>query len=65
MDAKDAEAFLTMLATKRKVTVSTHIQALSALLFLYRKVLEADLPKLTDVNQPTQTKRSPPDALIA
>ena len=48
-----------MLATERKVSASTHNQALSALLFLYREVLEADLPWLTDINRPTQTKRIP------
>ena len=35
----EIEAFLTMLATERKVSTSTHNQALSALLFLYREVL--------------------------
>ena len=33
MGAKQVEAFLTMLATERKVSASTHNQALSALLF--------------------------------
>ena len=48
-----------MLATERKVSASTHNQALSALLFLYREVLEIDLPWLTEINQPTQTRRIP------
>ena len=43
MGAKHVEAFLTMLATERKVSASTHNQALSALLFLYRQVLEEAL----------------------
>ena len=34
-------------------------QALSALLFLYREVLDVDLPSLTNINRPTQTKRIP------
>ena len=34
MGAKQVEAFLTMLATERLVSSSTHNQALSALLFL-------------------------------
>jgi site-specific recombinase XerD len=34
----DVEAFLSMLANERKVSASTHNQALSALLFLYREV---------------------------
>jgi len=39
MGAADVEAFLTMLATQRKVSASTHNQALSAILFLYRVVM--------------------------
>ena len=34
-------------------------QALSALLFVYREVLNVDLPWLTNINRPTQTKRIP------
>ena len=34
MGAPQVEAFLTMLATERKVSASMHNQALSALLFL-------------------------------
>lgn len=37
--AAEVEAFLTMLATERHVSASTHNQALSSLLFLYREVL--------------------------
>ena len=59
MGAKQVEAFLTMLATERKVSASTHNQALSALLFLYREVLEEGLPWLTDINRPTQVRRIP------
>jgi integron integrase len=59
MGAKQVEAFLTMLATERKVSASTHNQALSALMFLYREVLEEDLPWLTDINRPTQVRRIP------
>ena len=36
MAADEVRAFLTMLTTERNVSVSTHNQALSALLFLYR-----------------------------
>lgn len=57
--APGVEAFLTMLATERKVSASTHNQALSALLFLYRHVLNVDLPWLNDVNRPTQKRRIP------
>ena len=34
MGVREVEAFLTMLATERRVSASTHNQALSALLFL-------------------------------
>ena len=44
MEAPEVEAFLTMLATESKVSASTHNQALSALLFFYREVLDIDLP---------------------
>ena len=42
--APEIEAFLSMLATERKVSASTRNQALSALLFLYREVWGVDLP---------------------
>ena len=48
-----------LLATERKVSAAMHNQALSALLFLYREVLEIDLPWLTDINRPTRTRRIP------
>ena len=40
MGAAQIEAFLTHLAIARKVSASTQNQSLSALLFLYREVLE-------------------------
>ena len=45
----EIEAFLTTLAVNNKVTASTQNQALAALLFLYRGVLEVDLPWLANV----------------
>jgi integron integrase len=59
MGAADVEAFLTMLATQRMVSASTHNQALSAVLFLYREVLGVALPWLDNVNRPTQKRRIP------
>lgn len=59
MGAKEVEDFLTMLATERKVSASTHNQALSALLFLYREVLGVNLPWLDNINRPTRTRRIP------
>ncbi len=48
-----------MLTTQRQVSVSTHNQALSAILFLYRDVLNIQLPWLDDVNRPTRPRRIP------
>ena len=59
MGAPEVVAFLSMLATVRKVSASTHNQALSALLFLYREVLCLELPWMADIKRPAQTKRIP------
>jgi site-specific recombinase XerD len=44
MGAPEVTGFLTSLAVDGKVAGSTQNQALNALLFLYRQVLEIDLP---------------------
>ncbi|MGH9438506.1 MAG: phage integrase N-terminal SAM-like domain-containing protein, partial [Terriglobia bacterium] len=44
MGGVEVAAFLTRLATHGRVAASTQNQALSALLFLYRAVLEVELP---------------------
>jgi integron integrase len=59
MGAREVEAFLTMLAVERKVSASTHNQALSAILFLYREVLAIKLPWLDDIGRPQQKRRIP------
>jgi integron integrase len=59
MGSAQVEAFLTMLATERKVSASTHNQALSAVLFLYREVLGIDLPWLNDIHRPAHKRRIP------
>ncbi len=59
MGAREVEAFLTMLAVDRKVSASTHNQALSAILFLYREVLAVKLPWLDDIGRPQQKRRIP------
>ena len=59
MGVADVEAFLSMMANERKVSASTHNQALSALLFLYREVLNIDLPWLNNIGRPQQAKRIP------
>ena len=59
MGASEVEAFLTHLATDRRVSASTHNQALSAILFLYREVLAVELPWLNGINRPAQKRRIP------
>jgi len=48
-----------MLAIERKVSTSTHNQALSALLVLYREVLNMDLPWMDGINRPLAKRRIP------
>ena len=55
----EVEAFLSMLANERKVSVSTHRQALSAVLFLYREVLGQELPWMAQIGRPVASKRIP------
>lgn len=55
----DVEAFLTWLANDQRVSPSTHNQALSALLFLYQKVLRLSLPWLSDIGRPSRPRRLP------
>ena len=59
LGSKEVEAYLSYLANARKVSASTHHQALSAILFLYREVLGIDLPWMTAIGRPTKPKRIP------
>jgi integron integrase len=59
MGAAEVEAFLTHLAVAGKVAASTQNQAKSALLFLYREVLETELPWLDNVERAKAPKRLP------
>ena len=59
MGAAQVEAFLSWLASERKVAVATHKQALSALVFLYQKVLGVDLPWLAEIGRPKSRVRLP------
>ena len=59
MEAPEVEAFLIHLATDRNVAPSTHKQALAALLFLYRQVLDVDLPWLQGIGRPKSPVRIP------
>lgn len=59
MGAQEVEAFLTHLATVRKVAASTQNQARSGILFLYREVLDLRLPWLAEVARARQPQRLP------
>ena len=59
MGSAEVDAFLNGLVRDRHISVSTHKQALSALLFLYRHVLGLDLPWMTTLQRPTTPKRVP------
>jgi integron integrase len=59
MGAKEVEAFLTHLAVKEKVAASTQNQAFSALLFLYRSVLQQDLGEAVNALRAQKPKHLP------
>jgi site-specific recombinase XerD len=59
MGRAEVEAFLSHLAVDRNVSASTQNQALAALLFLYRQVLDQDLGWLQDVVRANEPKRLP------
>lgn len=51
--------FMTHLAADKQVSISTHKQALSALMFLYRHVLMQDLPWMTEIVRPKAERKLP------
>lgn len=59
MAEAEVNQYLTDLAVKRKVSASTQNQALSALLFLYRYVIECPLGELGEVIRARKSKRLP------
>ncbi|BAL25674.1 phage-related integrase [Azoarcus sp. KH32C] len=59
MGVPEVEGFLRWLASERAVAPSTHAQALSAVLFLYREVLGIDLPWMNEIGRPKQRERVP------
>ena len=59
LGAREIEAFLTQLATHGQVAASTQNQALSALLFLYREVLQQELPWMDDIRRAKRPERLP------
>jgi len=59
MGEPEINAFLTHLAVADKVSASTQNQALSALLFLYRHVLDREVGELGDVIRARHSRRLP------
>jgi integron integrase len=59
LGASEIAAFLTWLATERRVSASTQNQALSALLFLYRDVLHIEIGRIEDVPRARMPVRVP------
>jgi integron integrase len=59
MGATEVQQFLSHLAEQRAVAAATQAQALSALLFLYKRVLNVDLPWLDSVVRAKRSTRLP------
>ncbi|MDY0747747.1 integron integrase [Paucibacter sp. R3-3] len=59
MGGAEVETYLTWLSNERGVAASTHRQALSALLFLYGKVLGVGLPWMAEIGRPQVKRRLP------
>lgn len=59
LGAPEVSAFLSSLAIDRNVSANTQNQALAAILFLYKAVLEIDMPWLKDVTRAKKPQRLP------
>ncbi len=59
MGAEEIAGFLSWLAVERRVAPSTQNQALNALVFLYRCVLELDMPELDGLVRARRPRRLP------
>ncbi|MFQ5644535.1 MAG: integron integrase [Thiogranum sp.] len=59
LSAQDVSVFLTFLAVNRRVSASTQNQALNAILFLYRKVLDTKLDDIDNVIRAKPGRRLP------
>jgi integron integrase len=59
MGKEEITAFLTHLAVQSKVSASNQNQALSAILFLYRRILEMEMSWVDGYERPTRTDRLP------
>lgn len=59
MGAEDIAAFLSYLANQRDVAPNTQAQALNAIVFLYKQVLNRDIGTLPDYVRPRKSQRLP------
>lgn len=59
MGSQEMAEFLSFLTNERKVSAATHKQALCALLFLYKQVLQIDLPWMEQLHRPTRPPKRP------
>ena len=59
MGAPKIQAFMSYLVNERNVAAATHTQALSALLFLYKKLLKIKLPWIDGISRPKKPARCP------
>ncbi len=59
MGADEIRAYLSHLALERRVAASTQTVALSALLFLYRQVLQVEFPYIDNIERAKRPKRLP------
>src|SRR5437762_13374953 len=59
LDADAVRSFLTHLAVNEHVAASTQNQAFNALLFLYKQVLQMDMPDIQGVERARHSRRLP------
>jgi Phage integrase, N-terminal SAM-like domain len=59
MGVSEIQAFMSFLVNERNILASTHTQALCALLFLYKSVLEIDLPWIDGIHRPKRPPKRP------
>jgi integron integrase len=59
MGGPEIQAFMSFLVNDRNIAGSTHTQALCALLFLYKTVLEIELPWIDGIHRPKRPPKRP------
>lgn len=59
LGAKEIQKFLNYLAVKENVAVSTQNQALNAIVFLYKRVLEMEIGDIGYIERPSRSPRLP------